>query len=97
MHLVSTNDDQVRTAVDQCAATGYEALILSFGSHSDLEDTSAANLRRWKILADYAHAKSIRIGGYSLFSSRRISDEDDVIDPATGLPGDHRRCPVRKG
>jgi hypothetical protein len=27
------------------------------------------------------------IGGYSLFSSRRISDEDDVIDPKTNKPG----------
>jgi len=86
LHLVSQNDDQVRTAVDQCVATGYEAVILSFGSHCNLEDTSAANLRRWKGLADYAHKKGIRIGGYSLFSSRRISDEDDVIDPATGQP-----------
>jgi len=86
LHLVSQNDDQVRTAVEQCAATGYEAVILSFGSHCNLEDTSAANLRRWRDLADYAHSKGIRIGGYSLFSSRRISDEDDVIDPATGLP-----------
>jgi hypothetical protein len=86
LHLVSHDDEQVRTAVDQCVATGYEAVILSFGSHCNLEDTSAANLRRWKALADYAHGKGIRIGGYSLFSSRRISDEDDVIDPATGLP-----------
>lgn len=86
MHLVSQNDDQVRTAVDQCVATGYEAVILSFGSHCDLEDTTNANLRRWKGLADYAHKKGIRIGGYSLFSSRGISNEDDVIDPVTGLP-----------
>lgn len=85
MHLVSTNDAQVKTAVDQCVATGYEAVILSFGSHCNLEDTSAENLQHWKILADYAHAKGIRIGGYSLFSSRRISEEDDVIDPKSGL------------
>ncbi|HSZ86121.1 MAG TPA: hypothetical protein VK787_08830, partial [Puia sp.] len=35
---------------------------------------------------DYAHSKNIFIGGYSLFSSRKISDEDDVIDPITGKP-----------
>jgi hypothetical protein len=86
MHLVSRNDDEVRQAVDQCAATGYEALILSFGSHCNMEDSSAANLDRWKRLADYAHGKGVLIGGYSLFSSRRISDEDDVIDPVTGKP-----------
>lgn len=87
MHLVSKNDEEVRTAVDQCAATGYEALILSFGSHCNMEDTTAANLRKWKELADYAHSKNIFIGSYSLFSSRKISDEDDVIDPKTGKPG----------
>lgn len=87
MHLVSRNDEQVITAVDQCAATGYEALILSFGSHCNMEDTSAANIARWKKLTDYAHSKGILVGSYSLFSSRRINDETDVIDPKTGKPG----------
>ena len=87
MHLVSRNDFQVTTAVDQCVATGYEALILSFGSHCNMEDTSAANIAKWKMLADYAHSKGILIGSYSLFSSRRINDETDVIDPKTGKPG----------
>lgn len=87
MHLVSRNDEDVRRAVDQCAATGYEAVILSFGSHLDMEDTSSLNLMRWKKMADYAHSKHVFIGGYTLFSSRRISDSDDVIDPKTGKPG----------
>lgn len=87
MHLVSKNDEEVRTAIDQCAATGYEALILSFGSHCNMEDVADANLQKWKQLADYAHGKNVKIGSYSLFSSRRISDEDDVIDPKTGKPG----------
>lgn len=87
MHLVSRNDDQVLTAIDQCVATGYEALILSFGSHCNMEDTATSNVARWKALADYAHSKGILIGSYSLFSSRRINDETDVIDPKTGKPG----------
>ncbi len=87
MHLISENDRQVRDIVDQCAETGYEGIILSFGSHCNMEDTSAANVRRWKSLADYAHSKNILLGSYALFSSRRISDEDDVIDPKTGRPG----------
>ncbi|WP_196989196.1 alpha-galactosidase [Panacibacter microcysteis] len=86
MHLVSRNDDEVLNAVNQCAATGYEALILSFGSHCNMEDTAADNIAKWKKLADYAHSKQILIGSYSLFSSRRISDEDDVIDPVSGKP-----------
>jgi hypothetical protein len=87
MHLVSKNDEEVKKAVDQCAATGYEALILSFGSHINMEDSSEKNMQRWKQNADYAHSKGIKIGGYSLFSSRRISDENDVINPVTGKPG----------
>ena len=87
MHLVSRDDDQVRTAVDQCVATGYEALILSFGSHCNMEDTAVLNVAKWKSLADYAHSKGILIGSYSLFSSRRINVETDVIDPKTGKPG----------
>lgn len=87
MHLISKTDEEVKTAIDQCAATGYEALILSFGSHCNMEDTTAANLKKWKTLADYAHDKKIFIGSYSLFSSRKISPEDDVIDPKTGKPG----------
>ena len=86
MHLVSKNDEEVKQAIDQCAATGYEALILSFGSHCNMEDTSATNINKWKMLSDYAHRKNILIGGYSLFSSRKISDEDDVIDPVSGKP-----------
>lgn len=87
MHLVSKNDQQVKNAIDQCAATGYEALILSFGSHLNMEDSTASNIQKWKNLTEYAHAKNIKIGGYSLFSSRRISDDDDVISPLTGKPG----------
>lgn len=87
MHLVSKNDEQVKTAIDQCVATGYEALILSFGSHIEMEDTSAMNIDRWKSLARYAHDKGIKIGGYSLFSSRSINSETDVISPVTGKPG----------
>jgi hypothetical protein len=86
MHLVSKNDEEVKNAIDQCVSTGYEAVILSFGSHCNMEDTSEINIKKWKALSDYAHSKNIFIGGYSLFSSRKINDEDDVIDPITGKP-----------
>lgn len=86
MHLVSTDPTQVRRVVDQCAETGYEMVILSFGSGLNMEDTSAVNIAKFKELTDYAHCKGVKLGGYSLFSSRRIDDENDVIDPVTGLP-----------
>jgi hypothetical protein len=87
MHLVSKTDEEVINAIDQCVTTGYEALILSFGSHINMEDTSEENIKRWKALADYAHEKGVKIGGYSLFSSRTISPEHDVISRLTGKPG----------
>lgn len=87
MHLVSKNDEEVKHAIDQCVQTGYEALILSFGSHIHMEDNREANLARCKALADYAHQKGIKIGVYSLFSSRKISEADDVINPLTGKTG----------
>jgi len=87
MHLVSKNDQEVKNAIDQCVATGYEAVILSFGSHLNMEDSSIANIKKWKTLTDYAHQHKILLGGYSLFSSRRISDDDDVVDIKTGKPG----------
>ncbi|MVM31968.1 alpha-galactosidase [Spirosoma sp. HMF4905] len=86
MHLVSTDPATVKNVIDQCAETGYEMVILSFGSGLNMEDASDANIQKFKALADYAHSKRILLGGYSLFSSRRIDDETDVIDPKTGLP-----------
>jgi hypothetical protein len=86
MHLVSSTDEQVKNAILQCVATGYEALILSFGSHCNMEDTTAENIAKWRQLSELAHQKGLKIGSYSLFSSRRISDQDDVIDPVTGKP-----------
>lgn len=86
MHLISTDPIKVKEVIDQCAETGYEMVILSFGSGLNMEDASDANIQKFKTLTDYAHSKGIKLGGYSLFSSRRIDDENDVIDPVTGLP-----------
>gem|GEM_PF-64576 len=87
MHLTSTDPVIVKSAIDQCVETGYEMVILSFGSGLNMEDTSTANIQKFKALADYAHSKNIQLGGYSLFSSRQIDDETDVVDIKTGLPG----------
>jgi len=87
LHVTSTNPEVVRRAIDQCAETGFEMVILSFGSGLNMEDISEANIAKFKTLADYAHAKGIRFGGYSLLASRRISDEHDVVDPETGKIG----------
>jgi hypothetical protein len=87
LHLVTTNKAKVKTAIDQCAGTGYEMVILSFGSGLNMEDLSEKNIKKFKELVDYAKSKGIELGGYSLFSSRKIDPETDVIDKETGKPG----------
>ncbi|MCK5942607.1 MAG: alpha-galactosidase, partial [Planctomycetes bacterium] len=88
MHVRSAAPDKVRAAIDQCAEVGFEMVILTFGSGFDIEDDSRENLDRWKQLADYAHARGVQLGGYSLLSSRRIEpDTDNCIHPETGEPG----------
>ncbi|MGB5553171.1 MAG: alpha-galactosidase [Flavobacteriaceae bacterium] len=87
MHLTTTEPKAVKEAIDQCAQTGYEMVILSFGSGLNMEDTTATNIKKFKKLADYAHKKGIELGGYSLFSSRKIHDSVDVINKETLKPG----------
>jgi hypothetical protein len=62
-------------------------VILSFGSGLTMEDLSDKNIRKFRELADYAHERGIEFGGYSLFSSRKIGPETDVVDKETGFPG----------
>jgi hypothetical protein len=86
MHLRYADDESVKNAVDQCVATGFEKIILSFGSGFDIEDTSVANLNRLKELTGYAHSRGITLGGYSLLASRRIGGGQDVVMPAGQRP-----------
>ena len=90
LHLTSSNPEAVRRAVDQCAETGYEMIILSFGSGANAEDISEQNIARWKEMVDYAESKGIEMGCYSLLASRWISEEVDVINPKTGKRGGAR-------
>ena len=73
--------------MDQCAEVGYEMIILSFGSGLDMEKESPEYYKKFKEYVDYAKSKGIELGGYSLLSSRWISDEVDVINPQTGERG----------
>jgi hypothetical protein len=87
MHCTRSDDEGVRAAIDQCAAVGFEMVILSFGSGFALEDRDPAVLARAQSWAEYARAKGVEIGSYSLLSSRSIGPDTDVIDAATGKPG----------
>ena len=97
LHVVSTDDEVVRTAVDQAAECGFEMVSLSFGSGLNMEDLSHENLAKFRALSTYAAERGIQLGGYSLLSSRRIEpDTDNCIHPDTGLPGGqaHGFCPA---
>jgi hypothetical protein len=87
MHARYAKAETVRNLIDQCVETGFEMVILSFGSGFHIEDDSAANLAAMKELSDYAKANKIAIGGYSLLASRGGKAEDQVVDVATGRPG----------
>ncbi len=90
LHLTSSEPDIVRRAVDQCAETGYEMIIFSFGSGANAEDISKNNINKFKELVDYAKSKGIEMGCYALLASRWISDDVDVINPKTGKRGGMR-------
>lgn len=87
LHLTSTNTEVIKRAVDQCAETGYEMIILSFGSGLNMEKEDEDYYKRFREYREYANSKGIELGGYSLLSSRWISDEVDVINPKTGKRG----------
>ncbi len=97
LHVVSTNPETVRNAIDQASNCGFEMISLSFGSGINMEDENDDNYQKCKNLADYADSKGLHLGGYSLLSSRRIQpDIDNIVNPKTGNPGDqtHGYCPA---
>jgi hypothetical protein len=87
LHLTSTDSTLIKRAINQCAEVGYEMIILSFGSGLNMEKEEEAYYQKFKKYVEYANSKGIELGGYSLLSSRWISDEVDVINPKTGKRG----------
>lgn len=86
MHLRFADTASIKNAVDQCAETGFEKIILSFGSGFDIEDTTIANLRILKAMTGYAHSRGITLGGYSLLASRKVGGGNDVVMPEGKSP-----------
>ena len=70
MHVISSNPQVIRTAIDQCADVGFEMIILSFGSGFNFESRDKAYQAKFKELTDYAKSKKVAIGAYSLLASR---------------------------
>ena len=90
-HLTSSKPEEVKNALHQCNELGFEMLNFSFGSRLNMENNKADNLAKFKDYAVYADNLGIKLGGYSLFSSRRVSEKDDVINPQTGKRGGFAR------
>ncbi len=86
MHVRYADRKTVFKAIDQCVDTGFEMVILTFGSGFDPEDTSDRNLNRMTEYKDYARSKGIEIGGYSLLASRHIDEANDVVMPEGKKP-----------
>ena len=87
MHVRNADTITFRNAVDQCAEVGFEMIIYTFGSGFNMEDERPEYLAQVKADIDYAHAKGIEVGAYSLLASRGVSQAVDVINPATGRTG----------
>jgi hypothetical protein len=79
LHVRKSDKETVTTALDQCADVGFEMAILSFGSGFNIENNRKANRDRMKEFADYAAARGVELGGYSLLASRAIDAENDVV------------------
>lgn len=94
MHLRNSDSESIRRAVDQCVATGFEMVILTFWSGFDMNNEDPAYIARIKADFDYAHSKGIKIGGYVLFCStasysKESNAEQDVYPPSLCLGSEY--------
>ena len=108
LHLTDATEAGIRRAVDQCAAVGFEMIILSFGSGLDMESTDPAYVRSVAASVEYAHSRGIELGGYNLMaSSRRVGHAGDCVNAsgawngaaclASGWPKAERRMSEKVG
>ncbi len=86
-HCTSSNPKFVKEKIDECAATGFELLIMSFGSGFNYESDDPAYIAKWKEVVDYGKSKGVEVGGYSLLASRRISPAEDNCHYENGKVG----------
>jgi hypothetical protein len=86
LHCQSSNEATVRRAIAQASETGFEMVILSFGSGFNAENSDPKYLAHWKKLNDYALSKNIHLGSYSLYASRRVGGGNDIVSPPGERP-----------
>ncbi|MCA9218662.1 MAG: hypothetical protein KDB27_36585, partial [Planctomycetales bacterium] len=92
-HMRIAKPEAVRQAIDNASEVGFEMIILSFGSGFNIENDSDDYIQQWKDIADYARTKNVEIGGYSLLSSRRIGNGNDIVPPSD-VEITHGNCPA---
>ena len=81
-HKTTSRPEDIREAIRQCRDTGFELIIMSFGSRFNLESRDPKYRALYKQLADEARAAGIALGGYSLTSSRSAgTPADNVHNP----------------
>ena len=78
-HKTTSKPADIRAAIEQCRETGFELVIMSFGSRFNLESKDPAYRALYKGLADEARAAGIALGGYSLMSSRSAGVKADNV------------------
>ena len=86
MHCRFADERSVTAAIDQCAAVGFEMVILTFGSGFNLENPQPEVLATAQKYAAYARSKGIEIGSYSLLASRSVGGGNDVVMPPGQSP-----------
>ncbi len=79
-HLLASSESAVREGLRQCKETGFETLLMSFGSGFDHESRNPAYRARYAKLAAEAKALGIAIGGYSLTSSRSAATKAENVE-----------------
>jgi len=88
MHVRQSDSAALRLAIDQCADVGFEMVIMTFWSDFNIESEDPEYIARIKADVDYAHAKGVEVGGYTLMcASRDVGPEHNCISPETGQPG----------
>jgi hypothetical protein len=67
MHVRQSDSRSIRHAVDQCAAVGFDMVVISCGSGFNMRSRDPKYIARVKADFDYAHSKGIKIGAYVWF------------------------------
>ena len=81
-HKVQSDPKAIREAVAQCRETGFELVIMSFGSGFNLESRDPEYRKLYRELTDEAKQSGVTLGGYSLTSSRGAATAADNVQTA---------------